>query len=66
MFNILASSNSIVVYRSRAEQMQDEAWMDLVNNHPEVVLWGFGIFVALALLVIVVSIWPKRWTNKWN
>lgn len=47
------NSESIIVYRSRAEQIQDEFWWGLVEDNPNFFAWVFGIFFGAILLFIV-------------
>ena len=47
-------NESIVVYRSRAEQAIDEAYWDAIQNtDPSTVLAVFSILVAAAVVVFV-------------
>jgi len=49
-------NDSIVVYNSRMEQMQDEYWMEFMENHPELILWANAIFFSiLALFFMVIA-----------
>lgn len=43
-------NDSVVVYRSRIEQMQDEYWMNFLENNPEIILWGSSIFTGFFIL----------------
>lgn len=47
------SSESIIVYRSRTEQLQDEFWWSLVEDNPTFFAWVFGSFLGVILLWIV-------------
>lgn len=49
-------NDSIVVYNSRMEQMQDEYWMEFIENQPELILWANIIFFSiLALFFMVIA-----------
>lgn len=54
-------AESIVVYRSKMEQMQDEAALDLMENHPEIILIILGIVFTCFLVAIIGSFFRRRY-----
>ncbi len=62
------NSESIIVYRSKAEQIQDEFWWGLVEDNPNFFAWVFGIFFGAILLFIVrifiYTIYARFWKRR--
>lgn len=54
-------AESIVVYRSKMEQMQDEFWVEFVSQHPEIILIILGIVFTCFLVAIIGSFFRRRY-----
>ncbi len=56
-------NESIVVYSSEFERMQDEYWMDFLSNHAEFILYFNNILIFLVVTVFFMvfkSIFKKK------
>lgn len=57
-------NESIVVYRSEFERMQDEYWMDFFSNNAEWMVWIptilFGILFVSVFFMVFKSIFKKN------
>lgn len=51
-------NDSIVIYRSKMEQMQDEYWMSVMENNPEIVFWSSIIFFGFFILIFLLILFP--------
>jgi hypothetical protein len=45
------NNESIIIYRSKAEQMQDEFMFNLMQDHPNLAMYVFG-----AILLFIIGI----------
>lgn len=50
---ILAETQTVVVYRSKTEQMQDEAAQQFMAERPQAILYGFyGMFLLVGGFIL--------------
>lgn len=46
-------NDSVVIYRSKMEQMSDEYWMSFLENNAEVLIWLPTVFFGIVLMFIL-------------
>ncbi len=69
LMNPLLAQQTVVVYRSKAEQMQDEAAMKFMEDHPDAVLYGFygfGLLVGGFILYTFCKVMGSHFRSKNN
>lgn len=63
-------NDHIVVYRSEFEKLQDEFWMDFLENNAVILYWlshfVFWFLVSCVLSIIFKRIFNKRPLTKWE
>jgi hypothetical protein len=51
--DLFLAQTTVIVYRSRQEQLADEFWTDFWSNYPWVFYVGVGLFAAFWLAVAI-------------
>ena len=63
-------NDHVIVYRSEFEKLQDEFWMDFINNNAGTLYFlfvlAFWCLVAFVILRVIFRFIPSKRTSKWE
>jgi len=62
----MRDTQSVIIYKSRTEQMRDEMYQEFLQDHPDIVLWFFYLMFACVMIgILYVAIKVFQSERKW-
>jgi hypothetical protein len=61
------NNEPIIIYRSKAEQMQEEFMFNLMQDHPNLVMYVFGAILLFIISIFAYVIYSHiTFSRKWK
>jgi hypothetical protein len=61
------NNKPIIIYRSKAEQMQDEFMFNLMQDHPNLAMYVFGVILLFIISIFAYVIYSHiTFSRKWK